>query len=249
MRKALPRPGIREFCEKPHVMRSLLIASLLLWLLLGHAAEPLFLDSPAGSERLLHTEAPGAYFKLQPHLESQQNLAFCGPASIAAVLNSLGVPRPEDPRRRPFAYFTQDNIFTSASEAVKRRDQVASRGMTLDEMANFLQALGVRARAYHADQLDLAGVRALVRDAMVSPGSRIIVNYDRRMLNQMGAGHQSPLGAYDPASDSVLILDVAKFKYPPTWISLADLLRAMDTLDPDSGKRRGLVVVESHIQP
>jgi hypothetical protein len=40
------------------------------------------------------------------------------------------------------------------------------------------------------------------------------------------------------------LLDVAKFKYPPVWITLADLLAALRTNDPDSGKSRGIVVVE-----
>ena len=43
---------------------------------------------------------------------------------------------------------------------------------------------------------------------------------------------------------SVLVLDVAKFKYPPAWVGLADLMAAMRSVDPDSRKSRGLVIVE-----
>lgn len=226
-------------------MKALLIGALLFWLLGVQAAEPLYLDSPAGAARLLGATQRESFFALQAHLESQQNLAYCGPASIAAVLNSLGVPRPVDGRRRPFAYFTQDNVFTPSSQQVKSAAQVARSGMTLGEVAAFLQALGVKATAYSAEGLALTRLRTLVREALASPGRRLIANYDRQVLGQLGAGHQSPLGAYDEASDSVLILDVAKFKYAPTWVGLADLLRAMDTVDPDSGRRRGLVLVET----
>ena len=80
--------------------------------------------------------------------------------------------------------------------------------------------------------------------ALAKPDVRIVANYNRKTLAQEGAGHQSPIAAYDEASDSVLMLDVAKFKYPPAWIKLADLLQSMQTVDSDSGKSRGLVVVE-----
>lgn len=33
------------------------------------------------------------------------------------------------------------------------------------------------------------------------------------MLKQTGQGHFSPVAAHDPISDSVLILDTARFKY------------------------------------
>ncbi len=55
----------------------------------------------------------------------------------------------------------------------------------------------------------------------------MIVNYHREALNQAGAGHHSPIGAYNEATDQVLILDVARFKYPPHWVELAKLYEAM----------------------
>ena len=39
-----------------------------------------------------------------------------------------------------------------------------------------------------------------------------------RRLGQTGDGHFSPIGGYDAASDQVLLLDVARFKYPPHWV-------------------------------
>jgi hypothetical protein len=40
-----------------------------------------------------------------------------------------------------------------------------------------------------------------------------------------------------------LLLDVASYKYPPVWVSAEALCKAMNTLDSDSGKTRGFVVV------
>lgn len=37
----------------------------------------------------------------------------------------------------------------------------------------------------------------------------------------------------------VLILDVARFKYPPHWVPLSLLWEAMDTVDEATGRHRG----------
>lgn len=208
------------------------------------AAELLYLNTPAGAERLVAARYRQHYFQVQPYLESQQNLAFCGPASIAAVLNSLDLPRPASGPLYPYPFFTQDNVFTPATQRIKSYIQVNARGMTLAEFAAFLNALGTRAAVHYADELDLAGLRALVKATLENPKGRLVVNYSRKPLGQAGDGHLSPVGAYDEATDSVLLLDVAKFKYPPVWITLQDLYTAIRTMDPDSGKSRGLVAVE-----
>ena len=69
------------------------------------------------------------------------------------------------------------------------------------------------------------------------------ISYDRSALGQTGSGHFSPIGAYHAASDQVLILDVARFKYAPHWTPLEVVYRAMRSLDKDTGLPRGLVVL------
>ena len=56
---------------------------------------------------------------------------------------------------------------------------------------------------------------------------------------QTGTGHFSPIGGYHAGRDMVLMLDVARFKYPPHWIPLKLLWEAMDTIDEATGHRRG----------
>jgi hypothetical protein len=41
----------------------------------------------------------------------------------------------------------------------------------------------------------------------------------------------------------VLILDVARYRYPAVWVRAEDLWRAMGTVDRSSGRSRGLVVI------
>jgi hypothetical protein len=207
------------------------------------AANLVYLNTPKGAERLMSAQDRLQFFLIEPYLDTQQNLAFCGPASMAAVLNSLGIPRPFSATLHPYRYFTQENLFTPDTQAIKSYAQVSSQGMTLAEFTAFLNALGVRAVSHDAEGLDLGMLRTLVRGALENPARRLVVNYSRKPLGQIGDGHLSPVAAYDEASDSVLVLDVAKFKYPPTWVPLVELLEAMRTTDPDSGKRRGMVLI------
>lgn len=213
------------------------------------AADLVYLNTPQGADRLLAAQLRSQFFAVQPYVESQKNLAFCGPASIAAVLNSLDIPRPGVEQLYPYPFFTQDNIFTPATQRIKSHVQVSSRGMTLAEVTAFINSLGAKASLHYADQLDLGQFRSLLQAALANPDGRIIVNYSRQPLGQSGTGHMSPLAAYDAGSDSVLLLDVAKFKYPPVWIRLADLWEALRTIDPDSGKSRGVVVIEKPPNP
>lgn len=56
---------------------------------------------------------------------------------------------------------------------------------------------------------------------------------------QTGTGHFSPIGGYHAGKDMALILDVARFKYPPHWVPLTLLWEAMDTVDEATGQHRG----------
>ena len=60
---------------------------------------------------------------------------------------------------------------------------------------------------------------------------------------QTGTGHFSPIGGYHAQKDMVLILDVARFKYPPHWVPLTLLWDAMDTIDKATGLHRGYALL------
>ena len=66
-----------------------------------------------------------------------------------------------------------------------------------------------------------------------------VVSFCRSRLGQTGSGHFSPIGGYHAASDSVLVLDVARFKYPPYWVRVPDLWEACTAPDPATGLARG----------
>jgi hypothetical protein len=76
-----------------------------------------------------------------------------------------------------------------------------------------------------------------------------VANYDRAALGQTGNGHFSPLAAWHAASDRVLVLDVARFKYPPHWVPVDKLWQAMCALDPASSLARGYLVIGTATEP
>ena len=68
----------------------------------------------------------------------------------------------------------------------------------------------------------------------------------RRSLGQDTGVHISPVAAYDADADAFLILDVARYKYPPVWVKAAALFDAMNTADSANGNRtRGFVLIEA----
>mmetsp|Transcript_9229 Transcript_9229/g.22007 ORF Transcript_9229/g.22007 Transcript_9229/m.22007 type:complete len:117 (-) Transcript_9229:1407-1757(-) len=50
---------------------------------------------------------------------------------------------------------------------------------------------------------------------------------------------RSPVAAYHEATDQALVLDVARFKYPPYWVSIEDLYDAMVPIDRSTNSSRG----------
>lgn len=208
------------------------------------AAEDLtYLTSKQGEERLLEAELGRDYFSLATYLESEQILTFCGPATVAAVANSLDIPRPSPDRLYPWKLFTQDTLFNKANQELKSYAMVEHEGLTLAELDQFIENVGLSAEHRFADETPVEEFRTIVKQTLADRRARLIVNYSRKALPQAGDGHISPIGAYDEDTDSVLILDVAKYKYPPVWISVEKLHDAMMLKDPGSNRSRGFVTV------
>ena len=76
-------------------------------------------------------------------------------------------------------------------------------------------------------------------------GTHVVASFDRAALRQTGQGHFSPLGGYSRRHGAVLVMDVARFKYPPYWCSLDALWEAMLLPDPATGVSRGYVVLKA----
>jgi len=200
-------------------------------------------DSAAGKALRARIPADADYWQLSTTFAVQSTQTFCSVASAITVLNAMPVKKPVDPEYAPYAYFTQRNFFTPDVAKVISAQAVLDMGMTREEMAEALTLHGVKARTIAGDTLHDEGLRTLLRKALGDDGQFVLANYLRANLGQVGGGHWSVLAAYDAQSDSVLILDVAKYKYSPVWVGISTLRGAIATLDSTSNKARGLVIV------
>jgi hypothetical protein len=200
-------------------------------------------DSPEGKALRARIPADADYWQLAPNFTAQITQSYCSVASAVTVLNAMSIPKPVDPTYAPYAYFTQSNFFSPEVEKVISAKTVLEMGMTREQMAETLTREGVKAISIAGDTLSEEGLRTLLKKALGDDGQFVLANYFRANLGQVGGGHWSALAAYDEQSDSVLILDVAKYKYPPAWVSISTLQQAIDTIDTVSNKARGLVIV------
>lgn len=194
------------------------------------------LDSDEGEALLARAGASVDYHRLTPHYVPQRNPRFCGPATVAILLNALHSGTAGLPPRR----YDQDSVFTVATEVVKRRDEVVRGGMGLPILAGYLEAHGVRGELRFASEDDVDGFRSRVIPILHDPAAFVAVNFHRPALGQDGTGHISPLAAYDAETDRFLVLDVSRHRYPPVWVRADDLFAAMAT---DAGPHsRGFVI-------
>jgi len=202
------------------------------------------LNSEQGEQFFLESGAHEAFFPAAANFVTQKTQAYCGVASIVMVLNALRAPAPSTPEYQPYHTFTQDNFLDEQTEAVLPRDVLARQGMTLDQLGGLLTLHPVAIEVHHAADGGLDAFRAAARDYLGAKDHFVIVNYLRKAIGQEIGGHISPLAAYDEKADRFLVLDVARYKYPPVWVKASDLFDAMNTVDSvNAGKTRGYVLV------
>jgi len=203
------------------------------------------LDSDVGEQLLVKSDARRPYVGLSMHFVTQKTQSYCGVASMAMVLNALGVPAPTTPEYAPYRMYTQDNLLNDTTERILPTAILARRGMTLDQLGALLASHGVEAQVRHASDVTVESFRSQALEYLKQPGHHVVVNYLRRGLGQERGGHISPLAAYDADSDRFLILDVSRYKYPPVWVKSEHLFAAMNTPDAvNENRSRGFVLVK-----
>lgn len=207
-------------------------------------ADAIEFSSPAGRQVFTEALAAGGldgYFRLAEQFHTQAEPEFCGLGSLVVALNALGV----DPGRLwkgPWRWFSEELLDCCVS-----LDEIRRRGLDLDEVACLARCNGAAAELFRAQTSDATAWRSSLLAA--ARGERVVIaSYDRAGLDQTGSGHFSPIGGYHAARDLVLVLDVARFKYPPHWISAERLWQAMHAVDPTTGQSRGWIVLQRRAQ-
>lgn len=196
-------------------------------------ADLISLEATEGKTLLAESEAKVDHESLESHVQMQEKGSWCGVASGVSVLNSM-----------PSAsQLTQTTFFNACADNAQSSFRTTFGGMTLDTLARLLQCHGVDARAVHTDSSTLDEFRRVATENLKTRGNFVIINYDRSAVGQTPGGHISPLSAYHAASDRFLVLDVASYKYPPVWVKAPVLWSAMTTIDGQSKRSRGYVLV------
>lgn len=148
------------------------------------------------------------FFPLVSNYQTQSHPAFCGLTTLSTVLNALQI----DPKRvwsHPWRWFAE-----SLLQCCLNMDNVKKVGVNIEQLATIASCQGATVHTFR--HFDLEHTRQLIRKCMKHPSDQgfefIVASYDRATLGQTGAGHFSPIAAYDSKSDSALVLDVARFK-------------------------------------
>jgi glutathione gamma-glutamylcysteinyltransferase len=201
-------------------------------------------SSTAGRQLFAEALASGGldgYFRLAEQFHTQAEPEFCGLGSLVVALNALRI----DPGRLwkgPWRWFSEELLDCCVS-----LEQIRQRGLDLDEVACLARCNGAAVDLFRADSSDVVVWRSSLA-AAASGDCVLVAAYDRAALDQTGSGHFSPIGGYYAATDMVLVLDVARFKYPPHWISAERLWQAMHPIDPATGRSRGWIALRRRPQ-
>lgn len=120
---------------------------------------------------------------------------------------------------------------------------IREHGITLDQFVRLSQCHGLSPEAYRYDQSSLESFEEGLRKTATVSGLHMVVSFGREALGQTGIGHFSPIGAYNIQRRLALVLDVARFKYPPYWVPVDKLWAAMKPVDGETGLPRGYIML------
>lgn len=212
-------------------------------------------------EALFVDETAESYWNLTAHFINQGDPAFCGVTTLIMCLNALCVD-PNVRWRGGWRYYGSEEVLLGrcclSIERIKRS------GITLEDFCQLGRCQGLRielkrptaitndegddgkrGNSDHTNGYSLGEFRddalRILSDKVRRP--LLVVAFSRQALGQTGDGHFSTIAAYHKGTDQVLVLDVARFKYAPYWVSVRDLYRSMQELDSVTKKPRGWFVL------
>jgi hypothetical protein len=128
---------------------------------------------------------------------------------------------------------------------------VETEGLSFEEFLFLAECNGAHVRAFRAspegvspshpsgNPVSLSRFRSAIHSATHRTDLHLVASFSRKILGQTGSGHYSPIGAYHAESDMALVLDVARFKYPPYWAPVSLLWKAVCAIDEATGRGRG----------
>ena len=214
------------------------------------------MSSPAGKDIFRKAMSSGymeAFFPLSEQFITQSEPSFCALTSLAMVLNALN----HDPKKRwkgIWRWVTEETLQCEFPGVCGHSlDNVKRQGMSFTEFKSLARchnveilSFGVRADSDQITTVDDFREQVKINCTSCQAESFLICNFSRKYLDQTGDGHFSPIGGYCPDLDVVLLMDTARFKYPPFWVSLEKLFESMKQIDTVTKEPRGYFLVSSN---
>jgi hypothetical protein len=195
-----------------------------------------------------------SYFSLAEQFVTQSEPSYCALSSLAMVLNALNFD-PKKVWKGAWRWVSEETLQCETQICGHSLEKVRKFGMDFDEFESLARCHGIRIRAYKNNESnlrnecnrDLNEFRSCVETVCGSDKSEsfIVANFSRKVLGQTGDGHFSPLGGYHKGQDLVLIMDVARFKYPPYWVPLEVLWASMAVHDISTKSSRGYFLLST----
>eukprot|EP00162_Nutomonas_longa_P021289 comp4345_c0_seq1/m.2873 comp4345_c0_seq1/g.2873 ORF comp4345_c0_seq1/g.2873 comp4345_c0_seq1/m.2873 type:complete len:274 (-) comp4345_c0_seq1:79-900(-) len=198
-------------------------------------------SSSEGRQRL--READNArfaesFYPLIEQFTTQAEPAFCGLSSLVMVLNGFGLD-PGKVWKPPWRFYTEEHL-----NCCLTLEDVKQRGIAMPQLACLARCNSLDCEELYTDKIDIDLFRERITHTVSHNEAFAVVSYSRQSLGQTGIGHFSPVAAYHKATDSVLILDVARFKYPPYWATISELYKATLPVDTETNRSRGLMIFQ-----
>eukprot|EP00659_Diplonema_papillatum_P014789 gene14789-22639_t len=192
-----------------------------------------------------------AYFGLAEQFNTQGEPAYCGLGSFCMVMNALNIEdRSKVLKTKNVKHLTEESLDLHIPLEIVRE-----KGVTFDEFKclaelNGAFVVGKRAEDATYDEFlqDIHRVTSVPHTPDVKQ-TALVATYSRRYLGQTGDGHFSPLAAFHRRRSACLILDTARFKYPPYWVDSKLLFESMRENDSETGKSRGWFLLQRNTTP
>lgn len=199
------------------------------------------------------------FFPLAEQFVTQSEPSYCSLSSLAMVLNALNY----DPKKiwKGAWRWVSEEMLHCETEAIcgHSLEKVQKFGLNFSEFESLARCHGVnivskRVCHFRSESCGETGFREfsnLVEKISSTDQAKsfIVTNFSRKYLGQTGDGHFSPIGGFHKKSGLVLVLDVARFKYPPYWVKLEDLWDSMAVVDKATGLTRGYFVISTWDSP
>ncbi|KAG2200553.1 hypothetical protein INT47_012339 [Mucor saturninus] len=176
------------------------------------------------------------FFPLTGNFTTQSEPAYCGPSSLAMVLNALEV----DPKRRwkgNWRWFSDEFL-----QCCSTKEDMKKNGITFDNFA-CLAKCHCDVQVKRAHDFTFEEFKRDVETVTSTSDKFMVISFSRKVLGQTGDGHFSPIGAYNAQDGKVLILDTARYKYPSYWCPIETLYESMNPIDVETGRPRGYFIL------